>query len=314
MQLDSVQMADRSGSQASVPPPAEDGGLGGKGDGQLDIKARSANIYGDPKLKELKHYTRSHQHETRLRESAELEKRAPSAGRSRSNLRSEGCEMMDEKLKKLSKDEAVVPYIAKTGELPESFRQDRPPSKDELQGSMEERLAMLRRMDGFRTRLAWREGMDHSLRRLLVDLELSRDERLKEYQLKPKKGDSMMDQSPIEEEIQKTRFAKARCEHLDKIYGWYEIHGQKEARKERKAPPYLRYNPQHPVMPGSMRVAPPLRELGGFGGKFGMGHSSSSPALLAAGSAATGASMASAAAAAAAAPPPVSEPAGAETR
>merc|ERR1719272_257006 len=103
----------------------------------------------------------------------------------------------------------------------------------------------------------------------------------------------MTDQNPIEEEIQKTRFAKARCEHLDKIYGWYEIHGQKEARKERKAPPYLRYNPQHPVMPGSMRVAPPLRELLNKSGKSGdaMGHSSSSPALLAAGSAATSAPL-----------------------
>merc|ERR1712129_522866 len=119
----------------------------------------------------------------------------------------------------------------------------------------------------------------------------------------------MGEQQPIEEEIQKTRFAKARCEHLDKIFGWYEIHGQKEARKEKKSPPYLRYNPQHPVMPGSMRVAPPLRELGGLGSKTGMGHSSSSPALLAAGAAAAGASSA-----AAAAPPLASEPSGAETR
>jgi len=293
-------------SQASI-QPAENGG-GGGGDIETDIKARSANIFGDPKMKELNNYMRSHQHETRLRESAELEKRAPSAGRSRSNLRSEGCDAIDEKLKSLSKDEAVVPYIAKTGELPESFR-EKAPSKDDLQGSMEERLAMLRRMDGFRTRLTWRQSMDNSLRRLLVDVELSRDERLKEYQTKPG-GATMGEQKPIEEEIQKTRFAKARCEHVDKIFGWYEIHGQKEARKERKAPPYLRYNPQHPVMPGSMRVAPPLQQAH----RVGMGHSSSSPALLAAGSAATGASMASAAAASAAALPAASESAGAETR
>jgi len=296
-------MSDRL-SQGSIQPPLIEEGVGDLDEnGGSDIKARSANIFADPKMRELRHYMRSHQHEKRLRESAELEKRPASSGLSRNSLRAEGCDMMDEKLKKLSKEEAVVPYIAKTGELPESFR-EKPTSKAELKNSMEERLAMLRRMDGFRTRLAWREGMDHSLRRLLVDLDLSRDERLKEYQVKHK-SDKMEDQKPIEEEIQKTRFAKARCEHLDKIFGWYEIHGQKEARKERKAPPYLRYNPQHPVMPGSMRVAPPLQQAH----RVGMGHSSSSPALLAAGAAAAGASSA-----AAAAPTLASEPSGAETR
>merc|ERR1740130_76120 len=91
--------------------------------------------------------------------------------------------------------------------------------------------------------------------------------------------------TPTEQELQKTRFAAARCEHLDKIYSWYEIHGQKEARKEKRAPPYLRYDPQHPVMPGSMRVAPPLQNF--VNKTSGMGHSSSSPALLAAGTTAT---------------------------
>lgn len=262
------------------------------GDGPMDdMKARSANIHGDPKMRELKHYMRSHQHEMRLRESAELAKRPPSAGCSR-NLRAEGCDEMDEQLKKLSSQEAVVPYVAKTSELPEAFREkaQKPTSKEELKASMEERLALLRRMDKFQTRLTWRESMDHSLRRLLVDLDLSRDERLKEYQVK-NKSDKMGEQVPIEEEIKKTRFAQARCEHLDKIFGWYEVHGQKEARKERKAPPYLKYNPQQPVMPGSMRVAPPLRDFLNKTGSGGLGHSSSSPALLAAGSAATSAPM-----------------------
>jgi len=272
--------------------PDPEGG-GDEDGGQDDIKARSANIHADPKMRELKHYMRSHQHEKRLRESAELEKRAPSAGRSR-NLRAEGCDMMDEHLKKLTNQEAVVPYVAKTAELPEAFREkaQKPTSKEELKASMEERLALLRRMDKFETRLTWRDSMDHSLRRLMVDLDLSRDERLKEYQVK-NKSDKMEDVKPIEEEIQKTRFAKARVDHLDKIFGWYEIHGMKEARKERIAPPYLRYNPQHTVMPGSMRVAPPLRELLNKSGKSsdGLGHSSSSPALLAAGSAATSAPL-----------------------
>merc|ERR1719163_1448572 len=122
---------------------------------------------------------------------------------------------------------------------------------------METRLALLRRMDRWETRLTWRESMDQSLKRLLVDMDLARDERLKEYAVQHA---ATMDPSKRVEEREKiARFAKARCEHLDKIYSWYEIHGMKEARKERKAPPYLSYNPQHPVMPGSMRVAPPLR-------------------------------------------------------
>lgn len=284
-------------SQASIDLFQEqnDGGVGDLAEGPSDdMKARSANIHSDPKMRELTHYMRSHQHESRLRESEGLEKRGSSAGGSRSQLRAEGCEEIDEKLKKLSSSEAVIPYVAKTNELPQAFREKAgmPTSKEELKASMEERLALLRRMDKFQTRLTWRDSMDHSLRRLLVDLDLSRDERLKEYEVK-KKSDKMEDQAQAqtEEEIQKTRFAKARCEHLDKIYTWYEIHGRKEARKERKAPPYLRYNPQHPIMPGSMRVAPPLRELLNKPGKSsdGMGHSSSSPALLAAGTAAAAA-------------------------
>jgi len=269
----------------------DDGGDGGADSRPKDIKGRSANIHSDPKMRELKHYMRSHQHEQRLRESAELEKRVPSAIGSRRALRAEGCELMDDRMKALSKDEAIIPYVEKSKDLPERFR-EKSESKGELKASMEERLALLRRMDRFQTRLTWRESMDHSLKRLLVDMELSRDERLKEYEVKQsaKMEDAMEQKQKTEQEVQKTRFAKARCEHLDKIYSWYEVHGMKEARKERKAPPYLRYDPQHPVMPGSMRVAPPLRELLNKSGKpgDGMGHSSSSPALLAAGSVATG--------------------------
>jgi hypothetical protein len=248
----------------------------------VDWKAKSANIHGDKRMEELKNYMRSHQHETRLRETAELEERVPSAAENRAALRSEGCEEMNDAMKQLSNQEAFVPYVAKTGELPEAFR-EKPSSTGNLKEDMETRMALLRRMNRFETRIGWREVMDHSLKRLVVDVDLSRDERLKEYGSKAPKMDPSARQ---EEKIQQTRFAKARCEHLNKIYQWYEIHGMKEARKERKSPPYLTYNPQHPVMPGSMRVAPPLRELLNKDPARGMGHSMSSPALLAAGAAA----------------------------
>merc|ERR1719440_1593403 len=149
--------------------------------------------------------------------------------------------------------------------------------------------------------------MDHSLKRLSIDMDLSQNERLKEYEVKAcgKMEDAMEQEKKQKAEqenaaenlAKKTRFAQARCEHLDKIYSWYLTHGMKEARKERVAPPYLRYDPQHPVMPGSMRVAPPLRDMLNKTNKpaDGLGHSSSSPALLAAGAAATAAPAASSA-------------------
>jgi len=283
-------MAEGRMSQASIPPVEMD--ACGPADETSDIKARSANIHADPKMREIKHYMRSHQHEQRLRESAELEKRVPAAG-SRRELRAEGCEAMDERMKEIAKGEAVIPYVTKSGELPEAFR-EKPNTQVELKDSMESRLAMLRRMDRFQTRLTWRDSMDHSLKRLLIDMELSRDERLKEYSVKSaaKMEDAAAAQQQSDQAVQVQRFAKARCEHLDKVFSWYVTHGQKEARKERMAPPYLRYDPQHPVMPGSMRVAPPLRELfNKTAPASGMGHSSSSPALLAAGSAATGAPL-----------------------
>jgi len=103
--------------------------------------------------------------------------------------------------------------------------------------------------------------MDTSLRRLMMDMELARDDRLKEYA------------------------DKSRCDHLDKIYDWYLTHGMKEARKERAAPPYVRFSFSGPVMPGSLRVArecPAEAKLAagrsGQGGP-GMGHSASLPSL-----------------------------------
>merc|ERR1719321_1720382 len=115
---------------------------------------------------------------------------------------------MNQRMKSLSKTEAVVPYLAKSGELPPAFRGESS-SQGDLKDSMETRMAMLRRMDRFETRLTWRDSMDYSLKRLLVDMDLSRDERLKEYEVKNKSQAKMEDaqQSSTEEEVQKTRFA-----------------------------------------------------------------------------------------------------------
>eukprot|EP00427_Karlodinium_veneficum_P045432 CAMPEP_0169253412 /NCGR_PEP_ID=MMETSP1016-20121227/38592_1 /TAXON_ID=342587 /ORGANISM="Karlodinium micrum, Strain CCMP2283" /LENGTH=274 /DNA_ID=CAMNT_0009334733 /DNA_START=34 /DNA_END=854 /DNA_ORIENTATION=+ len=249
-----------------------------------DVKTRSARIYADPKMKELQHYQKSHQHEMRLRETANLATRVPSgSGRQHPDLRNEGCEKMDSAMKQLSKQEARVSYVCKSGELPDNFLGRK--ANEELKDSMEARWALLRRMDRFETRLTWRDSMDHSLKRLLVDMDLSRDERLQEYMAKHQAtmADAAKHQTP---EKHSTRFAvAARCNQLDKVFDWYRTHGRKEVRKERNAPPYLRYDPQDPVMPGSLRVAKPMNRPGKLGS--GMGLSSSSPALLAAGAEAT---------------------------
>lgn len=272
-------------SQASNDPSQEPQAEVGLTEPLTDTKARSANIHRDPKMMELKNFARSHGHEARLRDSAKLERRA---------LRAQGCDEMNNKMKELSKGEAVVPYVVKSNELPASFLEKQ--AKEELKDNMEARLALLRRMDRFQTRLTWRSSMDRSLNRLLTNLDLSNNERLKEYDTKPAKMTDVPPKPSEEEEVEakskaeleeeakaeqkKMRFAQARCNHLDKIFEWYNIHGMKEARKERKAPSYIHYNPQDPVMPGSMRVAPMMYKK-----PESLGQSSSSPALLAAGAA-----------------------------
>mmetsp|Transcript_59296 Transcript_59296/g.133551 ORF Transcript_59296/g.133551 Transcript_59296/m.133551 type:complete len:257 (-) Transcript_59296:106-876(-) len=234
--------------------------------GEEGFRERSANLHADPKMRELKHYTKSHQHEMRLRAAAELEERvlaqkqspssAGSSSASAGSLRTDGCEKVNRHMKRLASEKAILPHIGNCADLPDEFRHDVEPKEAEL--PLDQRQALLRRMNRFHTRLAWRDQMDQNLRRLMQDMELARDDRLKEYA------------------------DRARCEHLDKIYDWYLTHGMKEARKERAAPPYVRFSMSGPVMPGSLRVAPKTREIASTqaakGGR-GMGHSSSLPTL-----------------------------------
>lgn len=247
------------------------------GDDREALRERSANLFADPKMRELKHYTKSHQHEGRLRAAAELEMRVSQAQPSQSSsggadqnstgdLRSQGCDSLNRRMKRLASEKVQLPHIGSNGELPEEFCRHLHEHMPDLNVPAEQREAMLRRMDRFETRLRWRGAMDHNLKRLLLDMDLARDERLKEYA------------------------HKARCDHLDKIYDWYKIHGMKEVRKERAAPPYVRFTPSDPVMPGSLRVAPKTREgLPGGADQLGksarldhgISHSSSLPILTA---------------------------------
>lgn len=257
-----------------------------------DVRSRSANLYADPKMRELKNFTKSHKHEERLRISADLEARTAyadpgsppraqtplspgtRAGQSTQNgpdtyklLRSEGCSTVDQHMRQLGKETASLPKIGPScidvppelSALQESMQRPLRLDKRDSFRELERRQMQLRQMDRFHTRLQWRNRMDYSLRRLLVDLELARDDRLKEYA------------------------NQARCDHLDKVHEWYLKHGKKEAHKEKPVEPYIVFEPDGQVYPGSLRPTPfKLRNQSTRGSAVRvppLRHSSSTPAL-----------------------------------
>eukprot|EP00930_Biecheleria_cincta_P071764 TRINITY_DN59224_c0_g1_i1.p1 TRINITY_DN59224_c0_g1~~TRINITY_DN59224_c0_g1_i1.p1 ORF type:complete len:256 (-),score=54.22 TRINITY_DN59224_c0_g1_i1:7-774(-) len=226
-------------------------------------RERSANLFSDPKMKELQHYTRSHQHEARLREAAALEERvrtqqglprvpATTSPEATNGLRTDGCDAVNRLLLRMASEKVTLPESPKRS------------SNFQLStGATEEvpKVSSIRESQ-FQPRLQWRHEMDRSLRRLMQDMEFARDDRLKEYS------------------------HQACCGHLDKIFDWYQHHGKKEAKKERIAPPYVFFSNDGDVMPGSMRVTRSKlmqKEKAKKDGSGGMSQSSSSPALVAAG-------------------------------
>merc|ERR1719379_1882800 len=91
---------------------------------------------------------------------------------------------------------------------------------------------MIGSMDLVDARLKWRQQMDKDMKRLMQDTVLPIDDNQK-----------MKEHSRHE----------LRCGQADKMYDWYEKHGMKQARKEKVAPSYIRFDANGPVMPGSLR-------------------------------------------------------------
>lgn len=215
-------------------------------------------------MAELTHYIGSHTHESRLRDSAELEVRPSASGISALlALRREGIDVVDSKVKKLVNEVSTAGTFALTEqqtddeEAPVHPQGGTSASRNTPAGKLEPIQPsefVITRMQTFDARLRWRRSMDTSLKRLLIDTELCNDNSLKDFVSH-----------------------RLRCEHLDKTYNWYSSHGMKEVRKERKALPYLVFDPTAPVMPGSLRPKEGSEASLG-GGKF-MQVSSSSPAL-----------------------------------
>lgn len=101
-------------------------------------------------------------------------------------------------------------------------------------------------------RLRWRHEMDRSLKRLMVDMEWCRSS------LPPESARTMdfLDRKvprPIEVSEFQNRLAS---DHTDRVYRWYNHHGNKQARKELEGPAFVRFDPQARPIPGSLRIHP----------------------------------------------------------
>lgn len=201
-----------------------------------DYRERSANLWADPKLRELKKDSK------RLRQmhappgdnvSYESLSSPLTSMEMRSDLRLEGNDNLNDRLKVL------------TGSSPSLLQQ----APDE---SLSRNADVFKRsMRKHQHKMEWKMTMEGPLKRLMLDVELMQD---------PAMGQ---------------RAHQVRCNQVDKVYTWYSSHGnRKEARRSLPGLPCLRYNPQDPVMPGSLR-APPMR----FENPLGVGVGGGSSAL-----------------------------------
>eukprot|EP00401_Gymnodinium_catenatum_P068686 CAMPEP_0117473458 /NCGR_PEP_ID=MMETSP0784-20121206/8782_1 /TAXON_ID=39447 /ORGANISM="" /LENGTH=169 /DNA_ID=CAMNT_0005267659 /DNA_START=219 /DNA_END=728 /DNA_ORIENTATION=- len=74
-------------------------------------------------------------------------------------------------------------------------------------------------------RMEWQDNFDRSVKRLFVDFEL-------------------------------TDFPAGRLKHVDRMYKWFEEHGQKQVRKAQRGPNYLVADRRQAMPPGSTRNIP----------------------------------------------------------
>jgi len=241
----------------------------------LVVKTRSAHLDSDPKMRELRSCTRTYEAESKAREAKEMEEKVLQAQglkpepvvrpMTEQTLRTDGCEEVNRMLHSIATEVADVPAVGSDKKLPPSYQSDSGEASPSKSKSPVSPGAVRSQTE---TRLQWRNKMDNSLRRLMLNMELDGDERLRDFA------------------------HQARCNHLDKIFDWYNTHGGKEVRKEAQratAPAFVRYNQDGPVMPGSLRVpkTPKLDKQKAPAKKDvalpGLSRGVSSPALVAAG-------------------------------
>lgn len=213
--------------------------------GPPSIKERSAHLDADPKMQELRHTTRTYEEEAKQRLDKEMEEKVLQAQglkpepvarpMTEETLRTDGCDEVNRVLRTIATEPVDVPALGSDKPLPPSFQGEEASPKSKPTSPV--------RMSQTETRYQWRSEMDTSLRRLMLNVDLDGDHRLREFS------------------------HQARCNHLDQIFDWYKTHGGKEVRKEIQgttAPAFVRYSQDGPVMPGSLRVpkTPKLEKLG----------------------------------------------------
>lgn len=88
-------------------------------------------------------------------------------------------------------------------------------------------------------RREWRKQMGQSVRRLMLDTDLFCDEHLS-----PTTQDSL------------------RCQHLDKMFSWFEEHSIKGPRPRKEGPDFIEFDPHSSVTAGSLRNPPPPSAFG----------------------------------------------------
>lgn len=238
-------------------------------DPQLEgLMSRSAGIRFDPKMKEIQGLLGSHTEATSAvsLSSGAASSSGPSRKGRAESLRTGGCGLVDRRMKELeqSAPRSLVDDRRGLKELESSFTS--PPSTPSgVAGEVWKRIAAeeeiaikeaararMDRLDSGFPKCRYRDTTDKTLKRLLIDMDLARDpDRQKHYS------------------------HQTRCDHLDKMHTWYAHHTLKEDKKERKAPPYLRFSQEGPVSPGSMRVQ--FKQTSPL---LTMSKSGSSPALL----------------------------------
>lgn len=220
---------------------------------------RSAGISFDPKMKDLSYRLQSHVDTDPFATSSTAGSPTATAGRSGSSRRP-GRNLVDRRMKDLERSQhqqavgsrrprfelqrldsvsvsGVSPLASPINGPPAVLRQQQHQQQQQPQQLEETKRQHLEKFDASFQRKQYRDNTDKTLKRLLVDIDLACDpDRQRHYS------------------------HQSRCDHLDKMHGWYFDHigvEQKKDTKPGRPPPYLLFNREGPVSPGSMRVQHP---------------------------------------------------------
>lgn len=179
-----------------MPPKAEDPRLEG-------LLERSAKISDDPKMKELSSMLSSH--------TTEVEPAPVAVSKSRCSLRTSGRDVVERRLKDLERisERPQTGDAGAQGRFPHSASS---PSMSPMasptgfsdNSNLEKSLMQKERFSQASQRSQFRDHRDKTLKRLLVDMDLARPDQQKHYS------------------------HQSRCDHLDKMHGWYHNHKIKE--------------------------------------------------------------------------------------